>query len=120
MTHREFGALTNGGSKRFWSSLEELIDEEGFRDWLRAEFPTASSMFDDPGRRQFLKLMGASLLLAGLTGCGERKSDYAVPYVNQPEDIVPGVARYYATAVPFDGYRPTGDRHHLCRPPDQT
>ena len=32
----------------------------------RAEFPAASSMFDDPGRRQFLKLMGASLLLGGL------------------------------------------------------
>lgn len=98
------GELTNGGSKRFWSSLEELIDEDGFRDWLSAEFPTASSMFDDPGRRQFLKLMGASLLLAGLAGCGDRKSDYAVPYVNQPEDIIPGVPRYYATALPFDGF----------------
>ena len=98
-------AVTGGGSKRFWSSLEELIDEEGFRDWLAGEFPAASSMFDDPGRRQFLKLMGASLLLGGLTACNERtRSDQALPYVNQPDQIVPGVARYYATAVLFEGY----------------
>src|SRR5512135_2793300 len=82
--------IATSGSKRFWSSLEELIDEEGFRDWLSAEFPAASSMFDDPGRRQFLKLMGASLLLAGLSGCGEGKSEHALPYVNQPDNIVPG------------------------------
>ena len=93
------------GSRRFWSSLEELIDEDGFRAWLAAEFPAAASMFDDPGRRQFLKLMGASLLLAGLAGCSdETRSDQALPYVNQPEDIVPGVPRYYATAVLFEGY----------------
>ena len=84
---------TGHGSKRFWSSLEELIDEEGFRSWLAAEFPAASSMFDDPGRRQFLKLMGASLLLAGLAGCDQTKSDQALPYVNQPENLVPGVPR---------------------------
>src|SRR6185312_13355163 len=97
--------ITGRGGKRFWSSLEELIDEEGFRAWLAAEFPAASSMFDDPGRRQFLKLMGASLLLAGLGGCSEQtNSDHALPYVNQPEEMVPGVPRYYATAVTLDGY----------------
>jgi molybdopterin-containing oxidoreductase family iron-sulfur binding subunit len=91
-------------SRRFWSSLEELIDEEGFRDWLAAEFPAASSMFDDPGRRQFLKLMGASLLLAGLGGCSDGKSGEALPYVNQPDGVTPGVPRYYATSVTFEGY----------------
>jgi molybdopterin-containing oxidoreductase family iron-sulfur binding subunit len=91
-------------SRRFWSSLEDLIDEDGFRAWLTAEFPIASSMFDDPGRRQFLKLMGASLLLAGLGGCDDGRSGQALPYVNQPEGMVPGVPRYYATAVPFEGY----------------
>jgi molybdopterin-containing oxidoreductase family iron-sulfur binding subunit len=91
-------------SQRFWSSLEELIDQDGFRAWLTAEFPVASSMFDDPGRRQFLKLMGASLLLAGLGGCDDGKSGQALPYVNQPEGMVPGVPRYYATALPFEGY----------------
>jgi molybdopterin-containing oxidoreductase family iron-sulfur binding subunit len=98
-------AATSQGGRRFWTSLEELIDEESFRSWIEAEFPAASSMFDDPGRRQFLKLMGASLLLGGLTGCGgETRSDQALPYVNQPEGTVPGVARRYATAVLFEGH----------------
>jgi MoCo/4Fe-4S cofactor protein with predicted Tat translocation signal len=97
-------SIANSGSRRFWSSLEELIDEESFRALLSAEFPAVSSMFDDPGRRQFLKLMGASLLLAGLTGCGENKSDRALPYVTQPDESVPGVPRYFATGVPFEGY----------------
>ena len=96
--------VATAGSRRFWSSLEELLDEEGFRAALRAEFPEASSMFDDPGRRQFLKLMGASLLLTGLAACGENKSDHALPYVYQPDNITPGIARYYATGVLFDGY----------------
>ena len=96
--------IANSGSRRFWSSLEELIDEESFRALLCAEFPAASSMFEDPGRRQFLKLMGASLLLAGLPGCGENKSDHALPYVTQPDDSVPGVPRYYATGVLFEGF----------------
>jgi len=91
-------------SKRFWSSLDELLDEEGFRRTLQAEFPAAASMFDDPGRRQFLKLMGASLLLSGLTACNETRSDRALPYVNQPDGITPGLPRRYATAVLFEGY----------------
>jgi molybdopterin-containing oxidoreductase family iron-sulfur binding subunit len=96
--------VTSSGSRRFWSSLEELLDEEGFRAWLSAEFPAAASMFEEPGRRQFLKLMGASLLLAGLSACDESKSGQAMPYVTQPDDIIPGVPRYYATGVVFDGY----------------
>jgi MoCo/4Fe-4S cofactor protein with predicted Tat translocation signal len=96
--------VTSNGSRRFWSSLEELLDENGFRAWMSAEFPAAASMFDDPGRRQFLKLMGASLLLAGLSACGDDKSERALPYVIQPDDIVPGVPRYYATGILFDGY----------------
>jgi molybdopterin-containing oxidoreductase family iron-sulfur binding subunit len=96
--------VASAGSRRFWSSIEELLDEDEFRKWVSAEFPAASSMFDDPGRRQFLKLIGASLLLAGLAGCGETKSDHALPYVNQPDDILPGVPRYYATGIFFEGY----------------
>src|SRR4029079_8442700 len=55
-------------------------------------------------RRQFLKLMGASLLLSGLTACNETRSEHALPYVNQPEHVTPGVPRHYATAVLFEGY----------------
>ncbi|MGI8525134.1 MAG: TAT-variant-translocated molybdopterin oxidoreductase [Pseudolabrys sp.] len=97
--------VTGNGSRHFWSSLDELIDQDGFRAWLEGEFPAAASMFDDPGRRQFLKLMGASLLLAGLGGCGDQNnSNNALPYVNQPEQMLPGVPRHYATAVMFEAY----------------
>lgn len=97
--------IAQGGSRRFWSSLEELIDEEGFRQWLEGEFPAAAAAFAEPGRRQFLKLMGASLLLGGLTACSDSaSSDRALPYVTAPEALVPGVPRYYASAVVLDGY----------------
>ena len=57
-----------------------------FARWLEAEFPAAAAIMPSRGRREFLKLMGASLLLAGLAGCSEERSDLALPYVNQPED----------------------------------
>ncbi len=96
--------IAEGGGKRFWSSVEELLDDNYFRDLLAAEFPSAAEIISDPQRRQLLKLMGASLLLAGLTGCGQSRSEQALPYVSQPEDLLPGVPRYYATAVMFEGY----------------
>ena len=55
-------------------------------------------------RRDFLKLMGASLALAGLSGCAFQPNEKIVPYVNQPESYIPGIASYYATAMPFAGY----------------
>ena len=96
--------LAGTTGKRFWTSLEEIVDDGGFRAWLEAEFPQAAAIMPMRGRREFLKIMGASLLLAGLAGCGEERSDLALPYVNQPEEFTPGVARYYATAVCFEGY----------------
>lgn len=91
-----------GGTQ--WSSLEELLDEPVFHRWVEAEFPAAFSMLQAPGRREFLRLMGASLMLAGLAGCGEGRSDLALPYVTQPEDETPGVPRHYATAVYLEGF----------------
>src|SRR3954451_24148870 len=96
--------MARSSSKRFWSSLDELLDQEGFRNALRAEFTLPASMFEDPLRRQFLKLMGASLLLSGLTACNETRSGHALPYVLQPEKVTPGLPRHYATAVLFEAY----------------
>jgi molybdopterin-containing oxidoreductase family iron-sulfur binding subunit len=89
---------------RVWSSLEELVDEAGFRRWVEAEFPTAASFVSEHGRREFLRLMGASLMLSGVAGCGERGPDLALPYVTEPEHALPGVPRLYATAVVFEGF----------------
>jgi molybdopterin-containing oxidoreductase family iron-sulfur binding subunit len=95
--------LAGSRGRQFWATLEELADAEGFAASLAAEF---SIPFVDTtqGRRQFLKLMGASLLLGGLSGCGDRASDFARPYVRQPETMTPGVAKHYATALTFEGF----------------
>jgi len=91
------------GATRLWSSIEELIDEDALRAFVEAEFPSAAPLLSEYGRREFLRLMGASLLLAGLSGCSERAADLALPYVTEPEQAVPGLPRYYATAVLLEG-----------------
>ena len=96
-------AQTNG--KTYWRSLDELSQKPGFTEMLRREFPGQAPKDWAPlPRRDFLKLMGASLALAGLSGCAFQPNEKIVPYVNQPESIVPGIASYYATAMPMSGY----------------
>ncbi len=96
-------AQTNG--QTYWRSLDELSQKPGFNEMLRREFPGQAPKDWAPlPRRDFLKLMGASLALAGLSGCAFQPNEKIVPYVNQPESFVPGIASYYATAMPFMGY----------------
>src|SRR6185436_17785517 len=88
------------GGQGHWRSLEELADSPQVREFLEREFPEQASEWNDPaGRRQFLQLMGASLALAGLAGCSEPLGEKIVPFVRQPEDLVPGKPLRYATAV---------------------
>src|SRR5512142_1862150 len=55
---------------QYWRTLEELADSEGFREMVEREFPQQASAWPEEfSRRGFLKLMGASLALAGLVGC---------------------------------------------------
>src|ERR1041384_7382174 len=62
--------LAGKTGRRYWRSLEEAADTPEFQSWLHREFPQNASEWLDPlGRRQFLKLMGASLGLAGLAAC---------------------------------------------------
>ena len=95
------GAAPDG--QRQWSGIEELSDDPAFQAWVDAEYPAAAE-FAPTARREFLKLMGASFALAGLTGCEKSPFVAAIPYVYQPEEETPGLPRYYATAVTFDGY----------------
>ena len=96
-------AETNG--QTYWRSLDELSQKPGFTEMLKREFPGQAPKDWAPlPRRDFLKLMGASLALAGLSGCAFQPNEKIVPYVNQPESYVPGIASYYATAMPFMGY----------------
>jgi molybdopterin-containing oxidoreductase family iron-sulfur binding subunit len=66
--------------------------------------PGASHWPADLSRREFLQLMGASLALAGLAGCGRPSSEKIVPYVRPPEMTPSPDAAWYATAMPWQGY----------------
>src|SRR5438067_3426255 len=89
--------------KRYWRSLGELSDTPEFRGWLEREFPAGAAQLegDDWSRRGFLKLMGASMALAGfgLTSC-RRPEAHLVPFTKSVEWAIPGKALYYATAMP--------------------
>jgi MoCo/4Fe-4S cofactor protein with predicted Tat translocation signal len=102
----------------YWRSLEELAGSPEFQDMLHREFPKgASEWLDSVSRRGFLQLMGASLAMAGMTGCTKLPLQEIVPYVRQPEQVIPGVAMYYATAFTLSGYaNPLLVESHLGRP----
>ncbi len=92
--------------KAYWRSVEELADTPDFRDWLEQEFPSGASRLLESSRRTFVKLMGASIALAGaatLPGC--RRPDHKIlPYSREvPEEIIPGKALYFATSVHLPG-----------------
>lgn len=97
--------LAGKQGRRYWQSLEELADTEGFREYLEREFPHQAPRDMEPlSRRAFLKVMGASLALAGVSGCAWQPAEKIVPYVNQPEEIVPGKPLFFATAFARNGY----------------
>ncbi|HEY8902794.1 MAG TPA: TAT-variant-translocated molybdopterin oxidoreductase, partial [Chthoniobacterales bacterium] len=88
-----------------WRSLEELAGTPEFREALEREFPEGASQLDDAvTRRRFLTLMGASLALAGFTSCSRMPIEKLVPYVKQPEDLIPGRPLYFASAECFCGF----------------
>jgi molybdopterin-containing oxidoreductase family iron-sulfur binding subunit len=88
--------------KRFWRSLDELADTADFQAAVEKEFPSAAQEWVDPvSRRGFLKLMGASMALAGLAGCTKQPDEPIYPYVKAPEDLILGKPMYFATAHPF-------------------
>jgi MoCo/4Fe-4S cofactor protein with predicted Tat translocation signal len=108
MTLAEVHAKLDGKTgRRFWKNLDELADTPAFHELMREEFPRqagAGEWVDAVSRRGFLKVMGASLALAGLAGCTKQPDEPIFPYIKQPEDLVLGKPMYFATAYPF----PTG------------
>ncbi len=77
-------------------------DDPRFEQLLHREFPRQASEWDEAvDRRDFLKLMAASLAFAGLSGCGIAPEEHIVPYVKQPDGLVLGKPQFYATAMPF-------------------
>ena len=110
--------LADSGGRLYWRSLGELADTPGFREYLHREFPEQASEWNDPkGRREFLKLMSASLALAGVGACTKQPPEAIVPYVRQPEDLVPGRPLFFASAIPFSGIaNPVLVESHMGRP----
>jgi len=89
--------------RRYWRSVEELADTPEVRNWLEREFPQGAAELEADGvsRRNFLRLMGASLALAGvgLSGC-RRPQSTIVPYTKSVEWLIPGKAVLYTTSIP--------------------
>src|SRR5438105_8619581 len=102
----------------YWRSLEELAGSAEFQEMMHREFPKgASEWLDAVSRRGFLKLMGASMALAGMTACTKQPLEPIVPYVRQPEELVPGRPLFYATAFTLGGYAtPLLVESHMFRP----
>ncbi len=110
--------LANQNGKKFWRSIDELAEAPEFEELVAKEFPSQASEWIDPvSRRNFLKVMGASMALAGLAGCTKQPDEPIMPYVKAPEDLILGKPVYFATAFPFttgavpaliksDAYRP--------------
>ncbi|MGH9341778.1 MAG: TAT-variant-translocated molybdopterin oxidoreductase [Acidobacteriota bacterium] len=87
--------------KKYWRSLERLLDSPAFPGQREDEFPEGASYPPDGiSRRSWFRLMGASMALAGLATC-RRPEEAIVPYVNAPENVIPGIPRQYATTMPW-------------------
>src|SRR5688572_23472272 len=110
--------LAGSEGRLYWRSLGELADTPEFREYLHREFPEQASEWNDPkGRRDFLKLMSASLALAGVGACTRQPEEQIIPYVRQPEDVVPGRPLFFASAVIHRGYaQPVLVESHMGRP----
>src|ERR1041385_3818490 len=74
-------------------------------DRHRAAYERLLKSSEGLDRRGFLQLLAASIAFAGLSGCKVRQPvETIIPYVQQPEEIVPGNAQFYATAMLLGGY----------------
>jgi MoCo/4Fe-4S cofactor protein with predicted Tat translocation signal len=85
----------------YWKSLNELAKNKEYKKYAEREFPEdASELTDQVSRKSFLRVMGASIALAGFASC-RKPVQKILPYSRQPEDKVLGVPSFYATSMPF-------------------
>src|SRR5438046_9776088 len=88
--------------RRYWRSTDELADTPEFREWLEREFPSSAAQLngDEWSRRSFLKLMGASVALAGfgVSSC-RRPEMHLVPFTKTAQWTIPGKFLYYRSAM---------------------
>ncbi len=98
--------LAGERGRDWWRSLEDLAATPEFEEMLHRELPRLASEWAGgrASRRRFLQLSSASLALGGLAGCVKQPPEKIVPYVVQPEGLVPGESLHFATAIPRGGY----------------
>src|SRR5947207_2450661 len=90
--------------KQYWRSVEEFVEAPEFEEFVKREYPHEAEEWDNTlSRRNFVKVMGASLALAGLSGCVIQPPEKIVPYVSQPEGLLPGRPLFFATAYSIGG-----------------
>lgn len=86
---------------KYWKSLEEWRHDPEFIQLAEKEFMSSPLQESDGeggwARREFLKLMGASLALTTF-GCVRRPAQKIIPYAKKPFEVVHGIANYYASA----------------------
>ncbi|MDX1905554.1 MAG: TAT-variant-translocated molybdopterin oxidoreductase [Bacteroidia bacterium] len=97
---------------KYWRGIEELEQTPEFLANASREFPTDmsiekvmaevsdESLEQQASRRDFLKILGFGMSAAALAACAEGPVKKAIPYVNKPDDIIPGVANWYASTAP--------------------
>ena len=102
----KIAADRGGDADEMWRSLEELSGDADFQELVDKEFPryAPGEWQDGVSRRGFVQLAGASLGLAGLTACTRQPRERIIPYIEQPENLVPGKPLYYASAMTVGGY----------------
>ncbi|MBE2187264.1 MAG: TAT-variant-translocated molybdopterin oxidoreductase, partial [Rhodothermales bacterium] len=101
----------------YWRSSQQLRRPDEVAAVHGEEFmPEAVEAPSHANRRQFLQLAGAGVAMAGLTGC-RRPVEQILPYTRKPQDVIEGLAQYYATSMPFRGTAyPVLAKSHVGRP----
>ncbi len=87
-------------TKTYWKGIEQLENTPEFQQRASKEFPDYLPINDndngEPSRRDFLKMMGFGVAAVSLAAC-EAPVRKAIPYVNKPVDVDPGIPNYYAS-----------------------
>ncbi|NOT47213.1 MAG: TAT-variant-translocated molybdopterin oxidoreductase [Acidobacteria bacterium] len=96
--------ILGSSGRDYWRSVEEFADTPEFEEFVKREYPAHGQEWNDPvTRRSFLKVMGATLAFAGLSGCVIQPAEKIVPNVRSNEDVLPGKPLFFATAMTVNG-----------------
>jgi molybdopterin-containing oxidoreductase family iron-sulfur binding subunit len=94
---------TKAAPEQFWRSVDEFQHPGAAIAQEKNEIEDGAIKFLESDRRRFLSLMAGSFALAGLAGCTRQPTEQILPYVQPPENVIPGRPKFYATAVCANG-----------------